>query len=175
MGRVRVPAKVKLIVGLISGEIELFKEAKNALEKTFGKADYESDLIDFDHTDYYEEEFGPELKRKFLSFGKVVDLENVYKIKLTTNMLEGHYSRSGKRRINIDPGYLDLSKLVLFSTKDYSHRIYLNEGIFADHTLFYREGRFNPWPWTYPDYKSEAYINIFNSIRAVYKEDLEKR
>ena len=174
MGRVRIPSKVKLIVGLISCETELFKEVKASLEKTFGRADHESDLIDFTSTDYYEKELGHHLKRKFLSFADLIDLDSIYKIKLKTNMLEGRYSRSGKRRMNIDPGYLDLSKLVLFSTKDYSHRIYLNEGVFADPTLFYREGRFNPWPWTYPDYRTEAYINIFNSIRAVYKEDLNR-
>ncbi|MBI4974421.1 MAG: DUF4416 family protein [Candidatus Omnitrophica bacterium] len=174
MGRVHIPARVKLIVGFISAEIELLKVAQAALEKAFGRTDYETGLIDFGWTDYYEEEMGLKLKRKFLGFKKLVDLDNIYRIKLKTNMLEKRYYKSGKRRINIDPGYIDLSKLVLFSTKDYSHRIYLNKGIFADPALFYRDRTFNPWPWTYPDYKSEAYINIFNSIRAIYKQDLSK-
>jgi Domain of unknown function (DUF4416) len=111
---------------------------------------------------------GNNLKRKFLSFQKLFDLKDIYKVKLKTNMLERRLLKLGRRSVNIDPGYLDLAKLVLFSTKDYTHRIYLNKGIFAEATLFYKDKRFNAWPWTYPDYRSEAYIDIFNSIRELY-------
>jgi hypothetical protein len=73
------------------------------------------------------------------------------------------------RSVNIDPGYLDLAKLVLFSTKDYTHRIHVGKGIFAEVTLYFQDDSFNAWPWTYPDYKTKEYIGIFNTIRGIYK------
>lgn len=158
-----------MIVGLISGDTELFAKVRKILESRFGRIDFESEPLNFDNTDYYQAELGEKLRRKFLSFGKQVDLKKIYKIKLYTNSLEKRFSESGKRRVNIDPGYLNLSKLVLLSTKDYSHRIYLNKGIFAEATLFYKDKTFNPWPWTYPDYRSEEYVGIFNSIRKMHK------
>jgi len=79
---------------------------------------------------------------------------------------------TGKRRINIDPGFLSLGKLILATTKDQCHRVYLGRGIFAEVTLFYKRKTFNPWPWTYLDYKSQEYIDIFNSIRAIYQKQI---
>lgn len=165
------PYKVKLIVGLIAKDVRIFESAKRILERRLkNSVDFESDCLAFDHTEYYKEEFGQDLKRRFLSFEKAVSLADIYRVKIMTNRIEDTLSKSGKRRINIDPGYLDLSKLVLFSTKDYIHRIYMKRGIYAEVTLFYKDGSFNPWPWTYPDYKTPAYINIFNSIRGLYKK-----
>jgi hypothetical protein len=174
MGVSRVPQKVKLIVGLISNDGALLIKVKKTLEKRFKTdVDFESDVLDFMHTDYYREEMGDDLKRKFFSFKRLFDLKNMYKIKVETNSLEKKFSKSGRRKINIDPGYLDLSKLVLFSTKDFSHRVYLDKGIFAEVTLFYKDRSFNAWPWTYPDYQTKSYIDIFNSIREIYKQDLK--
>ena len=90
------------------------------------------------------------------------------------NKIEAKNSFSGKRVINIDPGYLDLSKLVLFSTKDYTHRIHVGSGIFAEVTLFYKDKNFTAWPWTYPDYKTKDYLSIFNTMRDIYKKDITK-
>lgn len=169
MGQLRRPCKVKLFVGLLFSDKALFQKVKKILERIFGPVDFESDILEFTHTDYYAQELGGNLKRKFLSFARPVGLKNIYKVKLRTNLLEKRFSKSEKRLVNIDPGYADLSKVVLFSTKDYSHRIYLNNGIFAEATLFYKDKKFNPWPWTYPDYKSQAYVSIFNLIRDIYK------
>ena len=80
---------------------------------------------------------------------------------------------TGKRRINIDPGFLSLGKLILATTKDQCHRVYLGKGIFAEVTLFYKQKTFNPWPWTYPDYQSREYLEIFNSIRGIYQEQIK--
>ena len=115
---------------------------------------------------------GGSLKRVFLSCDRPVDLKNIHMTKLKTNIIEREFSQGGKRSVNIDPGYLDLSKLILFSTKDYSHRIYLADGIFAEVTLFFKDKTFNAWPWTYPDYKSGEYISVFNAIREIYKKTL---
>jgi len=161
--------RVKLIAGLLYSDPEIFMEARRALSRLFGKIDFESGEMDFTHTDYYEEEMGASLNRKFLSFDRLLGPESIYRVKIGTNALERRFSRHGRRRVNIDPGYLDLSKVVLFSTKDYSHRIHLAKGIFAEVTLFYKNKRYNAWPWTYPDYASEGYINIFNAIRDIYK------
>jgi len=168
MGKPETPHKVKLITGLLYNDTEALGKAEAMLARKFGGIDFASAVLDFTHSDYYAEEMGGGLKRKFLGFRKLLGLKDIYKVKLSTNALEKRLSKNGRRSVNIDPGYLDLAKLVLFSTKDYTHRVYLNEGIFAEVTLFYRDRKFNPWPWTYPDYKSEAYIDIFNSIRELY-------
>ena len=169
MGQLRCPGKVKLFVGLLSSDKTLFQKVKKVLQEIFGPVDFESDMLEFTHTDYYAQELGANLKRKFLSFERCIGLKNIYKVKLRTNLVEKRFSKSGKRSVNIDPGYVDLSKVVLFSTKDYSHRICLNNGIFAEATLFYKDKKFNPWPWTYPDYKSQAYVSILNLMRDIYK------
>jgi len=172
MGNVRPPKKVQLVMGLISADTGLFDRTKKYLEKMFGPIDFESAVMDFDHTEYYREEFGIGLKRIFFGFRKIFSLDNLYTVKIKTNMLERRFLQNGKRAVNIDPGCLDMSKLVLFSTKDYSHRIYAGKGIYAEVTLFYKDKRFNAWPWTYPDYKTESYIKIFDSIRELYRKKI---
>ncbi|MDD5174791.1 MAG: DUF4416 family protein, partial [Candidatus Omnitrophica bacterium] len=97
------------------------------------------------------------------------------KTKILSNKIEKILSVNGKRTINIDPGYVDLAKLVLFSTKDYSHRMHVGRGIFAEVTLHFKDEKFTTWPWTYPDYKTDAYISIFNYIRELYKSELKNR
>ncbi len=144
-------------------------QARGLLIRSFGPVDFESPVLDFIQTDYYKKEMGDGLKRQFLSFKRTMALDGLSVVKLKTGRLEKRLSLGGKRTVNIDPGYLDLAKLILFSTKDYSHRIYLGKGIFAEATLFYKDKSFNPWPWTYPDYRTPAYIEIFNGIREIYK------
>jgi hypothetical protein len=172
MGLIRPPQKVELIIGLLSSDTAALARAGDSLRRIFGRTDFESPVMDFTHTRYYEEEMGKGLKRQFLGFEKLYGLKGLYRAKSRTNRLEKRFSRGGKRIVNIDPGYLDLAKVVLFSTKDYSHRIYLDKGIFAESTLFYKDKSFNPWPWTYPDYRTSAYIGIFNRIRDIYKAKL---
>jgi DNA-binding LytR/AlgR family response regulator len=168
MGKIRKSLPVKLIIGFIFKEEQILKKTETLLKKYYGEIDFESQTLSFTHTDYYEKEFGRDLKRKFISFKKLIPPQNLPKIKITTNQIENKTSRGQSRRINIDPGYLDLSKLILASTKDYYHRIYLEKGIYAEITLFYRDKTFNPWEWTYPDYKTPEYIAIFNKIRENY-------
>jgi len=162
--------KAKLIASVFSGEPELISETSRILERMFGRIDFRSPLMDFTHTKYYNDEMGCGLKRIFLSFARLIRPELAYKAKLNTNALEKKFTQNGKRRVNVDPGYLDMSKLVLFSTKDYTHRLPMPRGIFAEVTLFYQDKSYHPWPWTYPDYKTKEYINIFESIRNIYRE-----
>jgi hypothetical protein len=168
MGQIKKLFPVKLVIGFIFKEENTLNKAKFFLERRFGKIDFESQVLNFTHTDYYEKEFGLNLKRKFVSFKKLIPPQDLTKIKLITNQIENKLSKGGCRLINIDPGYLDLAKLILASTKDYSHRIYLNRGIYAEVTLFYQNKTFKPREWTYPDYKTDAYIDIFNQLRQIY-------
>jgi hypothetical protein len=168
----RRPDNVKLVASVFSQDTCLLNRVSDILEDVFGETDFKSRVMDFTHTEYYRKEMGGDLKRVLLSFKKPVRPDLAYKAKIKTNAIERRFARSGKRRVNIDPGYIDLSKLVLFSTKDYTHRIPISGGIFAETTLFYRDNRYNPWPWTYPDYASKEFIDMFESMRNLYKESL---
>jgi hypothetical protein len=170
MGRIISPPPVKLIIGLIFKDEESLRRTEGILRRRFGGIDYESPDIDFNYTDYYEKEFGAGLKRKFLSFTKLIPSEKLSSIKILTNKIEKKLSQKDSRRINIDPGYLTMAKLVLASTKDYSHRIHLDKGIFAEITLVYQKKNFQPQEWTYPDYQTVEYIEIFKRIRDIYAQ-----
>ena len=169
MGAIRKASGVKLIASILSADESLFDEVSRRLERMFGPIDFTSNILDFTHTDYYSGQMGPRLKRIIVAFGRPVDPAISYRTKISTNRLEKRYESNGKRRVNIDPGFLTHAKLVLYSTKDHSHRIYIAGGIFAELTLYYRGGRYNPWPWTYPDYASSEYADIFGEIRARIK------
>ena len=173
MGKPIKHIPVKLIVGLIFGRPGAFELAKSILEKKFGKIDRATPLLDFTCTAYYEEEFGKNLKRKFLSFEKLVPPEGSYRIKLYSNKLEKKISEDRNRLINIDPGYVSLEKVILFTTKNRSHRVYLEKGIYADLELQFANKTFNPLGWTYPDYRMREYIEFFNEARGEYQNQLK--
>ena len=175
MGRIKEPVAVKLIIGLIFKEESSCERAKTILQKCFGKIDFESQTLNFAHTGYYKDEFGANLKRRFISFNKLLASQDLSKIKIITNEVEEKLSSANRRLINIDPGYLDLAKLILASSKDHKHRIHLNKGIYAEVTLFYQDKTFRPWEWTYPDYKTNEYITIFNRIREIYACQIKKK
>ena len=168
MAKVRKYNSVKLVFGFIYHDEAIFVRARNKIKSIFGKIDFESDALVFNCTDYYSKEMGSGLKRKFISFRKLITMDELYRIKLYANRLESKFLNATHRLINIDPGYLDKAKLVLASTKDYAHRIYLHKGIFAEIALTYRGSSFSPNDWSYPDYRSKEYIDIFNQIRALY-------
>lgn len=174
MGAVLKPQNVKLFFGFMSNDENLFSNTELILTKKFGLVDFTSKIIPFDYTDYYKKELGVGLKRKFISFKKLITPERLTDIKLFTDKIEHRLSFENKRRINIDPGYLSSGKLVLATTKDYAHRIYLKKGIFAEVTLFYQNGSFQPWQWTYPDYKTKDYIEIFNHLYKTYIGELRR-
>ncbi|MDD5449258.1 MAG: DUF4416 family protein [Candidatus Omnitrophica bacterium] len=172
MGRIEIPKPVKLFTGFITNDIALMEAAQGALEKKFGEIDLRSDCLDFDFTDYYNKEMGAALKRRFIGFKKLAAPEKINRVKMFTNKLEARFSSRGKRKINIDPGYISLSKLVLLTTKDYYHRLYLGKGIYAEVTLYYKDKALKAFEWTYPDFKSPAYMDFFNRLRAVYFSQL---
>jgi hypothetical protein len=175
MGQVKEPKPVKLISSMFTADLELLEVARDKLSEIFGPTDYESDLLLFDHTDYYAAEFGEGLMRKIVAFAELVDPGRLAEVKRLTNDLEIGWAKEGRRRINLDSGYVSLAKLVLATTKNHGHRIYLGQGIYAEVTLCYRSKTFCPWEWTYPDYASPPYIAIFNHIRELYLAQLRQR
>lgn len=173
MGTAREPAPVKLVASLMAGEAELFAAARAALEAAFGPLDFESDLLPFDHTDYYAAEFGTQLQRQFVTFERLIAPADLPAVKRRTNELEADLAQEGRRRVNIDPGYVSLAKLVLATTKDHAHRLYLGQGIYGEVTLTYQRGRFRPWPWTYPDYAADDCCALFMGIRERYRAQIK--
>lgn len=173
MGHIRIQPPVKLIVGFIFKEDVILNEALDLLQEKFKAIDFESETLKFNQTDYYKKELGDNLSRKFISFKKLILPQYLAKIKIYTNNIERRLSCGSKRSINIDPGYLDLAKLILPTTKDFAHRIYLNNGIYAETTLYFKDGTFQAYDWTYPDYRTEEYIRIFNQIRNIYSKQKE--
>lgn len=172
MTEVKTPLPVKLFMGAIfSGEGVLI-EAKERLRKKFGCMDFQSPVMLFKCTEYYAKEMGANLKRQFFSFEKLINPQQLPEIKLYTNRMEKGFGCGQKRSINLDPGYICGGKLVLATCKDYSHRIYLDKGVYAEVTLHFRDGTFNPWPWTYSDYKSKGYLKAFHKVREIYLKQL---
>ncbi|MBI4582261.1 MAG: DUF4416 family protein [Planctomycetes bacterium] len=177
MGVVRPPRPVNLICGLMSNDPDLMARAVRLLQQHQGPTDAVSDLWPFDTTDYYAVEMGDDLQRQFISFERLIDPGQLAGIKLLTNTLEQRVCHDvglpeHQRRVNLDPGYISLSKLVLATTKDYSHRVYVGSGIYAEATLHYENGRWTAWPWTYPDYAGPRYHAFFDRVREGYKAKL---
>ncbi|MBS3787198.1 DUF4416 family protein [Candidatus Bipolaricaulota bacterium] len=177
MGKPTEPKPVKLFTGLLTGRPEILPAVEDDLRAEFGSTDLESGLIPFDFTDYYREEMGKDIKRKFLSFEELIGPGEISEIKLITNKMEEKFSENLDvdlpRPINIDPGYVALSKMALASTKNYSHRLYVGGGIYGEVALQYKDGCFHPLPWTYPDYRSEEYLEFFERVRTRYCEQLD--
>lgn len=168
------PNPVKLFTAVFTANIDLFEKVKKILEEKFGEIDLESQNFDFDNTDYYEEEMGKNLKKKFYFFKDLIMPDKIVDIKIETMKIEEKFMEEGKRKVNIDPGYVDLSKIVLSSKKDYSHRIYLGKGVYAEVTLYFKKGNFHIFPYTYPDYRREDYIKVFLKAREILKEKIRK-
>jgi hypothetical protein len=163
---------VKLISSLFSSDRAFIDEIVHELERRFGSVDWISPELFFDRTQYYAKEMGWPLHRLFVSFKELIRPQDAVEIKLETNRIEGEYSEDGNRKINIDPGYISLERLILVTGKNYTHRVYLSKGIFADLTLIFSRGSFRPLQWTFKDYASPEIISLFNDVRERYKRQL---
>ncbi len=176
MGTLIEQIPVKAIIGVLTAEPAILPTVYKRLTDQFGALDYTSELLPFTSTDYYEIEMGPGIQRQFISFKNLIDAGTLAGKKLWTNQVEQEFAEgnTSRRRVNLDVGYICMAKLVLASTKDHAHRIYLKDGIYAEITLRYYRKTFHPWEWTYPDYRSPTYITIFNHIRTIYREQFNK-
>lgn len=159
---------VKLIASVFSSDEEMINETIGGLANLYGSLDYVSEMLPFLYTDYYEKEMGAHLKRKFVAFEDLIRPESLPDVKLETNKLELLSESTGKRKVNIDPGYVSHAHLILATGKGFAHRPYLREGIYADLTLMFRDKAFHPLPWTYPDYADEKTRDMFRRIRDKY-------
>jgi len=163
-------------MSLITSEEGILQKGMDDLKEIFGEIDFVSDILPFNFTDYYAPEMGNDLFRRFITFASLISRTLLPEIKQKTNHLEEKYSTPvGRRKINIDPGYLSLEHVILATTKGYTHRPYLREGIYADLTLIYRNKSYQPLEWTYPDYRQSGVIALFNHFRKTYLEDLKRR
>lgn len=162
----------KLIVGLLIGDKGLLPEITRLLQGTLGALDMVSPWLDFHYTNYYEAEMGTPLYRRILVFKNLIPQQQLAQIKCRTNEVEQALAEHGRRRVNIDPGYLLYERFVLATGKNYAHRIYIGEGIYADLTLIFQEGGYQPLPWTYPDYKASEMHAFLLQVRKKYGVDL---
>jgi hypothetical protein len=174
MGKIEEPKKVKLISGIMFSSKHDLDAAIEILKQNYGEIDLTSNIMDFNFTDYYNSEMGDNLKKIFVSFKDLISPDEIVDIKIKTNEIEDMflYENSKNRRINIDPGYISGGNLVLATTKDYSHRIYLGKGIFAEVTLLFQDKKFHTVPWTYPDFKTNEYMDYLLEVRKKYMNEL---
>ncbi len=174
MSRPKRPAPAKLVASILGPTDERVCEALRCMEDHFGNADFMSPLLPFRWTAYYEPEMGGSLVRRFVAFGPLIGQDELSEIKIHTNEMERSFAQGPARTVNLDPGILTLERLVLATGKDFTHRVYLGRGIFADLTLVFRKKSFRPLPWTFPDYADRELLEIMNHIRRLYKKQLQE-
>lgn len=169
MGTINSPSPALLIVAAFSRYAEALDWARETVAARWTPIALESPRFDFKETDYYDPTMGPGLKKTFFAGRELIDPARLPELKLTANAWEQEYAqfagRPEQRPLNLDPGYLTLAKLVLASTKDHAHRIYLADGIYAEVTLYYQDQRWQHRPWTFPDYRRDDYQQFFTHCR----------
>lgn len=175
-----VPGKferVKLIIGIIYRDENYLERAVSELKSIFGEIDLESAIFRFDVTEYYVREMGEGLKRKFFSFRNLFDPEELPAIKIKTNEIEENLKKEAGtpgRVVNIDPGMLTATSLIMATTKNYSHRIPLRDGIYAHLEFLFRKDSIKYLEWTYLDMRKDEYADFFLKVRKIYLEELRK-
>lgn len=177
MGTPRPLGPVKLFVGVLVSEETRLPPTEAALVEAFGPVDHRSRRLPFDATRYYAREMGNAIQRVLLSFEHLIAADSLASIKLRTCGIE-QVLRNGAsvpRPVNLDPGYLEQAKVVVASTKNFYHRMYLSDGVFAEVTLRFRNNTYECFPWTYPDYASAEYREFFLRTREIYRMQLRNR
>jgi len=176
MWEISEPKPVKLIVGILASDERCLAAARDALSSAFGRIDLVSDTWRFDQTNYYREQTGPDIVRQFVSIADLVHPGELADIKHRTNALEQQLARklagSFRRPVNLDPGLIEPSKLILATTKNYAHRIYIGKKMYAEVTLVFDKGAWHPLPYTYPDYHQYPYFDFFSTVRNTLLQQL---
>ncbi len=171
------PLPVLRFAGLLAANEQFLAAARHELSQWYGVVDDVSETIAFRFTDYYQDQMGRDLLRQWVRFSTLFAPEQLAKCKLETNMAEVLLARQFSpspvpRPVNVDPGYVSRYKVVLATTKDHSHRVYLADGIYAEVTLHWSANRWTAWPWTYADYQTPAAQRFFEKARASYLQQL---
>lgn len=179
MGEIRrIVPPAKMIMGLLVTDEKVRRDCLERITQVFGPIDLQSRVEPFGLTKYYCDEMGESIFRQYISIDRLIQMHELPAIKHRTNELELELAREDEkgrrnRQANIDPGYVCNAKLVLATTKDFSHRIYMADGIFAEVTLYYmRPEGFRPYPWSYPDYAREEVCQFFNRVRDIYRRQI---
>jgi hypothetical protein len=173
MAEPRPQKPVLLVVAAFSRHAGALAWGRDRLVEAYGPVGLASPAFDFHHTEYYQASMGAGLRKQFFAFEVLVAPDRLPEVKLHTNRLEQTLALSGtfpdERPLNLDPGVLGLGKFLLATTKDQAHRVYLRDGIFAEVTLRFEAGRFEPWPWTYADYREPHVRDWLGEAREYYK------
>ena len=176
MWEVNEPVPVKLIVGILAADEDALACAKEEITKNFGEYDMASEVWAFTQTSYYKDELGENVLRQFVSIAKLIDPGELAPIKHKANHIEKELAEKLNtelpRPVNLDPGTIEPSKLVLASTKNFSHRIYIGDKMFAELTLSYCKGQWQSFPYTFPDYKEDRYHDFLSKVRDRLVEQL---
>ena len=179
MWKLKAPKPVKLIIGILAADRQCLHAAVEAIDAKFGKVDLESDVWPFDKTDYYKDETGENILRQFVSLERLIAPALLAKIKHRTNKLEQKLTAKLAlplpRPVNLDPGIIEPSKLILATTKNYSHRIYIGKKMYAEVTLIFDKGSWRPFDHTYPDYRQQCYFDFFDKVRKRLLEQLKSQ
>jgi hypothetical protein len=172
MAAPRFPDPVKLFVAVLWSEVVTLDQAVAALDTEWGACDFTGPDRPFDPTDYYQAEMGPDLRRRLIAFRELVPPESLVAAKLTCNRIEEALAGLGGRRVNLDVGYLDHAKVVLASAKPAGQKIHLGSGIYADLVGRFAHGRYQPFEWTFPDFRDGRYDAELATLRGLYLEQL---
>ena len=174
MGEIRQPPPALLILAAFSRHDEALQWAEETGTSNWGPRALASEVFDFADTNYYEPTMGAGLRKVFYAFENLIDPAELIAIKRLANQLEEDYraahAHAEPRPLNLDPGYITSAKLVLATTKDRDHRLFLGEGIYAEVTLHYHDGAWRARPWTYPDYAREDYHEFFRRCREYLRD-----
>ncbi len=174
MGIVKQPEPVKLFIAVLYQKREVLQRVFPHLQGHLGPVEWESHELPFTHTNYYRD-IGNPLTRSFLVFERLIDPGYLAEIKLLSNKIEELTGdKKHERCINLDPGYFDGSKIVLATTKNFSHRVYIGKGIYAEATIKWEKGVFRAFEHTYPDYAGACYRKILLKIRELYRHSLNR-
>ena len=176
MGIINSPVPVKLFTGILTSLPEIIPEVQGRLTDRYGSVDLASDAFPFELTHYYDGQMGSPIIRSFLAFRTLIAPTAISSIKRATNDLEAAFAvehRQVQRPVNLDPGYLEESKIILASTKNFYHRILLSDGIYGEVTLHYSAGSWQAFPWSFPDFRSGRYHEFFTRLRYIYREQLK--
>ncbi len=179
MWELKDPNPVKLIVGILAADEDCLSVAIEVLTAEFGKADLVSDVWPFDQTDYYKDQAGENILRQFVSIEQLIDPGKLAKIKHRTNKLEQKLAAKLNldlpRPVNLDPGVIEPSKLILATTKNYAHRVHIGKKMYAEVTLIFDKGSWQSLPYTYPDYRQKCYHDFFDKVRKRLLEQLKSK
>ncbi len=175
MSRLEIAAPVKPIVAIFSPDFNRISDAAIRWEEIAGQLDYISEEMRFDQTEYYRNEMGGSLVKRFFTSERLIDPMDLVEIKLECWRLENEYANWDHRTVNIDPGYVSADNLVLATGKNSANRIYLGRGVWADLTLIYQSGDFQILPWTYPDFASDPVRRVMIDVRKKYLNQLKLR